>query len=998
MYSNPPMDYAYHTPSSHQWSIPPTYSTLTPTPSFPSFPWELFTPYYTHGSSSPNLYPNHGYSPHPPNPNPYSSYSSSPYSYDYNTYYQQLQPTNTSFHQYQSRSKNRGSFGKNLQVTQPPFKKNSKKGSQKPLDLNLKPQMQHFISFVRLGVETNLTSPHLTKPQSNRKNGPFKPPPRLHLRVPFRSRFLLSSITKSTPYSCSISSTRNLDQLGNLDQKAEAIIVKTPQLKRKSEATGLEADSSIRVTHGSTEPANSSSHTPVSDVGNDSSFGSGKNIVVVEEDVGSDEGTNSELSNQEEDDLPSKVSSTGNSGFLSIGGLPLYAEDISEDGREGNDVEPPSFKVRISGALIETLIHTVAAGILCGGTTESKKHSDIVNRTTDTSISQIKRLIGKQFSDVDLQRDLKSLPYNVTEGTDGYPLIQVRYLREVRAYTPTQVFAMMLSNMKEIAENNLNAAVIDCCIVIPVYFTNLQRRAVLDAATIVGLNPLRLLHETTANAWAYGIFKTDLPENDQLNVAFVDIEHASMQVCFAGFKKGQLKVLAHLYDRSLGGRDFDKALFHRFAAKFKEEYKIDVYQNARASLRLRTACEKLKKVLSANPEAPLNIECLMDEKDVRGHIKRDDFEQLAPPILERVKGPLEKALAEAGLTVENILMVEVVGSGSRVPAINKILTEFFKKEPRRTMTASECVARGAALQCAILSPIFKVREFQVNESFPFSISLSWKGSGSDTQVNSPYNKQSTLVFPKGNSIPSVKVLTFFKAGTFFVDVQCHDQSDLEAYQRAFIFILQLAMILRDALNTKIEEAFHKVYELWTNAIRAYGSQSDFKQLAYQLTQIIFGVARLVPIARYISLRLRCISMLNQLAACTQSFVPVSMLLLEMLEMKKLSRPPTGGVGKAVDLRNILKVSFKDLKFIAGNESDNSYLSYLIMVNHEKVGTFLQLIATVIGGFVIAFTKGWLLTLVTQWDPGTISPLSYLFSNLEDKVHVNPAAMIGRLIE
>ncbi|KAI5401455.1 hypothetical protein KIW84_066066 [Lathyrus oleraceus] len=149
-----------------------------------------------------------------------------------------------------------------------------------------------------------------------------------------------------------------------------------------------------------------------------------------------------------------------------------------------------------------------------------------------------------------------------------------------------------------------------------------------------------------------------------------------------------------------------------------------------------------------------------------------------------------------------------------------------------------------------------------------------------------------------------------------------------AYQHAFIFIRQLAMILRDALNTKTKEAFRKVYEwkfincleLWTDAIRAYSSQSDFKQLAYPLTQIISGVARLVPTARYIPLRLRCIRMLNQLAASTQSFVPVSMLLLDMLEMKELSRPPTGGVGKAVDLRSILKVSKPTLKTRAFQEA------------------------------------------------------------------------------
>ncbi|KAL6285760.1 hypothetical protein ACE6H2_010150 [Prunus campanulata] len=396
------------------------------------------------------------------------------------------------------------------------------------------------------------------------------------------------------------------------------------------------------------------------------------------------------------------------------------------------------------------------------------------------TISQIKRLIGRQFSDPVVQRDIKSLPFAVTEGPDGYPLIQARYLGESRTFTPTQVLGMLFSDLKIIAEKNLNAAVVDCCIGIPVYFTDLQRRAVLDAATIAGLHPLRLFHETTATALAYGIYKTDLPENDQLNVAFVDIGHASMQVCIAGFKKGQVKILAHSFDQSLGGRDFDEVLFHHFAAKFKEEYKIDVFQNARACLRLRVACEKLKKMLSANPEAPLNIECLMEEKDVRGFIKRDEFEQISVPILERVKGPLEKALLDAQLSIENIHTVEVVGSGSRVPAIIKILTDFFKKEPRRTMNASECVARGCALQCAILSPTFKVREFQVNESFPFSIALSWKGSGPDTQNGAADNNQNTIVFPKGNPIPSIKALTFYRSGTFSVDVQYADVSDLQA--------------------------------------------------------------------------------------------------------------------------------------------------------------------------------------------------------------------------
>ncbi|XP_051180858.1 heat shock 70 kDa protein 15 [Lolium perenne] len=426
------------------------------------------------------------------------------------------------------------------------------------------------------------------------------------------------------------------------------------------------------------------------------------------------------------------------------------------------------------------------------------------------SVSQVKRLLGRKFADPELQRDLQSFPFRVSEGPDGFPLVHAQYLGEERSFTPTQLLAMVLSNLKTIAEGNLNSAVIDCCIGIPVYFTDLQRRAVLDAATIAGLRPLRLFHETTATALAYGIYKTDLPENDQLNVAFVDVGHASMQVSIVGYKKGQLKMLSHAYDRSLGGRDFDEALFKHFAAKFKEEYKIDVYQNARACIRLRVACEKLKKMLSANPEAPMNIECLMDEKDVRGFIKRDEFEQISAPVLERVKGPLEKALAEAGLTTESVHFVEVVGSGSRVPAIIRIITEFFGKEPRRTMNASECVARGCALQCAILSPTFKVREFQVNEGFPFSIALSWKP---DSQNNEP---QQTVVFPKGNPIPSVKALTFYRSNTFAVDVLNVQTDDLQITEKISTYTIgpfQSSKGEKAKLRVKVRLNIHGIVSL-----------------------------------------------------------------------------------------------------------------------------------------------------------------------------------------
>ncbi|GJR70111.1 heat shock 70 kDa protein 15-like protein [Tanacetum coccineum] len=137
------------------------------------------------------------------------------------------------------------------------------------------------------------------------------------------------------------------------------------------------------------------------------------------------------------------------------------------------------------------------------------------------------------------------------------------------------------------------------------------------------------------------------------------------------------------------------------------------------------------------------------------------------------------ALAEAELTVGDIYVVEVVGSGSRVPAVIKILTEFFRKDPKRTMNACECVSKGCALECAILSLTFKVRELQVQESFPFSIALTWKGTTQDLQDGTVENQQS-IIFLKGNLIPSVNALTFFRSGIFLIDFQYANVSELQA--------------------------------------------------------------------------------------------------------------------------------------------------------------------------------------------------------------------------
>ncbi|CAK7338490.1 unnamed protein product [Dovyalis caffra] len=390
-----------------------------------------------------------------------------------------------------------------------------------------------------------------------------------------------------------------------------------------------------------------------------------------------------------------------------------------------------------------------------------------------STIFQVKRLIGQKFKDPEVQNELKMLPFETSEGKDGGILIHLKYLGETHTFTPVQISAMLFSHLKDIAEKNLEIQVTDCVIGVPSYFTDLQRRAYLDAATIAGLKPLRLMHDCAATALSYGIYKTDFSNAGPTYVSFVDIGHCDTQVSIVSFEAGHMRILSHAFDSSLGGRDFDEVLFVYFAKQFKELYSIDVYSNVRASIRLRSACEKLKKVLSANAEAPLNIECLMDEKDVRGFIKREDFERLASGLLERISVPSRKALADAGLSVGKIHSVELVGSGSRIPAIAKLLSSLFGKEPSRTLNASECVARGCSLQCAMLSPVFRVREYEVQDAFPFSIGFV---SGGD-QISTGSNG---ILFPKGQPFPSIKVLTFQRNNLFNLEAFYANPNELPA--------------------------------------------------------------------------------------------------------------------------------------------------------------------------------------------------------------------------
>ena len=325
---------------------------------------------------------------------------------------------------------------------------------------------------------------------------------------------------------------------------------------------------------------------------------------------------------------------------------------------------------------------------------------------------------------------------------------------------------MYLGKIRDTASRELKSAVSDVVIAVPGWYTDVQRRAVQDAASIAGFNTLRVINDTTAAALSWGITKTDLPEPESpRHILFVDVGHSSMSVAVVAFSKGQLVVKSAAYDRHLGGRDIDYALLSHFATEFKTKYKIDVLSSPKATFRLQVGCERLKKILSANSEAPLSVESIMNDVDASSKLSRDAYEELIAPVLDRIAVPLQQALSESGLSINQIDAVELIGGSTRVPAVRARIQAALGGKPLfTTLNQDEAVARGATFACAFFSPTFRVREFHVRDITQYPIKVSWERSESD-----PDEDTELVVFPRGNAIPSTKVLTFYRKGPFDIE-------------------------------------------------------------------------------------------------------------------------------------------------------------------------------------------------------------------------------------
>lgn len=396
---------------------------------------------------------------------------------------------------------------------------------------------------------------------------------------------------------------------------------------------------------------------------------------------------------------------------------------------------------------------------------EAAKTQEISN--LKNTVGSLGRLAGRAFNDPDVQIEQQyvSAPLVDIKGQVG---AEVTYLGQKEQFTATQLVSMYLSKIKATASAELKLPVNEMVLSVPAWYTDNQRRSLMDAAEIAGVKLLRLMNDTTAAALGWGITKLDLPtaEETPRRVAFIDIGHSNYTCSIVEFKKGELAVKSTAYDRHFGGRDFDKAIVDHFAAEFKEKYKIDIKSNGKAMVRVAAGAEKLKKILSANQQAPLNVESLMNDIDVQSMMKREELEALVEPLLARVHIPLEQALAEAKLKVEDIDIIELTGGCTRVPALKERIQQFFGKTLSFTLNQDEAVARGCAFSCAILSPVFRVRDFAIHDIVNYPIEFTWEKS-----ADIPDEDTSLTVFNKGNVMPSTKILTFYRKDAFDLEAK-----------------------------------------------------------------------------------------------------------------------------------------------------------------------------------------------------------------------------------
>ncbi|XP_078482359.1 heat shock protein 70 [Ciona intestinalis] len=350
---------------------------------------------------------------------------------------------------------------------------------------------------------------------------------------------------------------------------------------------------------------------------------------------------------------------------------------------------------------------------------------DQVARNPENSIFDAKRLIGRNYNDPVVQKDKEHWPFKVVN-KNGKPFLQAEYQGDVKTFSPEEISAMVLTKMKDTAEAYLGENVKDAVITVPAYFNDSQRQATKDAGIIAGLNVLRVINEPTAAALAYGLDKNLAGEK---KVLIFDLGGGTFDVSVLTIDEGSIfEVLSTAGDTHIGGEDFDNRMVKHFTEEFKRKHKKDISKSNRAIRRLRTACERAKRVLSTSTEAAVELDSLYEGIDFYSKISRARFEELCSDLFRSCLDPVEKALRDAKLDKAKIDEVVLVGGSTRIPKVQKLLSDFFNgKNLNKSINPDEAVAYGAAVQAAVLTGNSGVKDVLLVDVAPLSLGIETAG-------------------------------------------------------------------------------------------------------------------------------------------------------------------------------------------------------------------------------------------------------------------------------
>ncbi len=317
----------------------------------------------------------------------------------------------------------------------------------------------------------------------------------------------------------------------------------------------------------------------------------------------------------------------------------------------------------------------------------------------ENTIFNSKRFIGRLYNDPIIQEELKQFPFKVIN-KDNKPYFEVTYKDEIKHFSPEQIGAMILSKCKENAESYVGEKISNVVITVPAYFNDSQRQATKDAATIAGLNVLRIINEPTSAALTYGL---DEDKNKEKCVFIVDCGSGTTDFSLLTLDDGIFEVKATHGDTHLGGEDIDNRLVDHFCDDFKRKYNNDIKTNKKSLRRLRTACENAKKTLSVSNNATIEIDSLFEGMDYSASITRARFEMLCSDIFIKVIKPIEQVMKDSGFSKDDIDEIVLVGGSTRIPKIQSLISSYFNNKTLcKSINPDECVAYGATIQCSIL--------------------------------------------------------------------------------------------------------------------------------------------------------------------------------------------------------------------------------------------------------------------------------------------------------